>query len=404
MSEKIRKIILGLVLVLIAESIWYLQTLKPAPASQEIIPIELAPVTLDIQNESDTINMVQGSATGTEQKTQTADEPQLKTTITKNFPRAKEIVNPAGFVNTSTLKLQSLVGKKVILVDFWTYSCINCIRTQPYLNAWYEKYKNEGLEIVGIHTPEFEFEKSLANVKTAVKNNNIKYPVVLDNDYGTWSVYNNRYWPRKYLIDIYGYIIYDHIGEGGYDATETLIQTALAERANALGLPPKISKDMTSPTATIAVNFDEVGSPEIYFGAERNHSLKNGIWGVNGAQNLTLPNSIERNGLYLSGAWNFEDQYAANQSASAKIVFKYYAKNVYFVGGAPNGMKIKIYRDGIPLKNMAGDDVVLENGESVVPVKENRLYKLIEEADYGEHTLEILIENPGLRAYTFTFG
>jgi thiol-disulfide isomerase/thioredoxin len=134
----------------------------------------------------------------------------------------------SGYINTHDgFRLSEIVGKKVVLVDFWTYSCINCQRTQPYLNAWYKKYKDAGLEIVGVHTPEFAFEKDRANVVAAVEKFGITYPVVQDNDYQTWGTYGNRYWPRKYLIDIDGYIVYDHIGEGGYEETEEKIQELL---------------------------------------------------------------------------------------------------------------------------------------------------------------------------------
>src|SRR3989338_2998501 len=139
----------------------------------------------------------------------------------KQYQLAKEITTPDGFINTDDkpIILNDLIGKKVILMDFWTYSCINCQRTTPYLNSWYEKYKDAGLEIIGMHTPEFDFEKKYENVEKAVKQFGIKYPVVLDNDRATWQAYKNYYWPHKYLIDIDGFIIYDHIGEGGYAET-----------------------------------------------------------------------------------------------------------------------------------------------------------------------------------------
>ena len=143
------------------------------------------------------------------------------------YDKAKEISSPDGFINTAPITISELIGEKVILIDFWTYSCINCQRTLPYLNAWYEKYKDSGLAIVGIHTPEFGFEKEYDNVLAAAKKFGVTYPVVLDNDYATWRAYSNRYWPRKYLIDIDGYIVYDHSGEGAYDQTERKIQELL---------------------------------------------------------------------------------------------------------------------------------------------------------------------------------
>jgi cytochrome c biogenesis protein CcdA/thiol-disulfide isomerase/thioredoxin len=148
-----------------------------------------------------------------------------------NFKLAPELVSPDGYINTNNLpiKLADYKNKKVVLVSIWTFSCINCKRTLPYLNTWYDKYKDEGLEIVSVHTPEFSFEKVKENVEEAVKAQGIKYPVVLDNEYKTWNAYDNNYWPRKYLIDEDGYIIYDHIGEGDYEGTELQIQKALKE-------------------------------------------------------------------------------------------------------------------------------------------------------------------------------
>src|SRR3990167_6237732 len=164
----------------------------------------------------------------------------IKKTIDKpvsNYPvfKYKEITSPSGFVNTGPFNLKDIVGKKVILLDFMTYSCINCQRTFPYLNAWYEKYKDQGLEIVGIHTPEFAFEKNIENVREAMRRFGILYPVVFDNDYATWRAYGNQYWPRKYLIDIHGDIVYDHIGEGAYEETEMKIRELLLERSRLLG-------------------------------------------------------------------------------------------------------------------------------------------------------------------------
>jgi len=157
-----------------------------------------------------------------------ADDQARITDKLKRYPVARKIVQPAGFINTQdgeSITVESLIGKKVILLDIWTYSCINCLRTLPYLTAWHEAYADQGLQIIGIHTPEFDFEKEIDNVQRAVEAGGIKYPVVLDNDRGTWNAYENSYWPRKYIIDIDGFIVYDHIGEGGYDETEAKAKT-----------------------------------------------------------------------------------------------------------------------------------------------------------------------------------
>jgi thiol-disulfide isomerase/thioredoxin len=225
------------------------------------------------------------------------------------YYRAKEITDPQGFINTGgdPIKISDYIGKKVVLVDFWTYSCINCIRTQPYLNAWYDKYKDDGFVIVGVHTPEFEFEKIYDNVLQATKDEGIKYPVVLDNNYGTWRAYQNSYWPRKYLIDIDGYIVYDHIGEGAYDETELKIQEALSERATRLGE----GVDMTE--GLVAVDGESITdsmprTPEIYFGAFRNSDyLGNGQSGISGLQNFILPKSLQTSSLYFDGPWTITE-------------------------------------------------------------------------------------------------
>ncbi len=149
------------------------------------------------------------------------------------FERAKEIVDPTGFINTDRVSIGGFAGEKVVLLDFWAYSCYNCQNTQPYLNAWYEKYRDDGLVIIGVHKPEFEFEKGYANVEAAVRQARIKYPVVLDNNGATWNAYDQHYWPTMYLIDADGFIRYQHIGEGAYEETEAKIRELLAERDEA---------------------------------------------------------------------------------------------------------------------------------------------------------------------------
>src|SRR3989338_220306 len=170
------------------------------------------------------------------------------------YESAKEISTPDGFINTDNITVGEFVGKKVVLLDIWTYSCINCQRTLQYLKAWYEKYADKGLVIIALHTPEFEFEHKYDNVLAAVKKFGIAYPVVLDNDYSTWTAYGNRYWPRKYLIDIDGYVVYDHIGEGGYEETERKIQELLEERMTRLGVKNGIAKDIAKPKDAQAVD------------------------------------------------------------------------------------------------------------------------------------------------------
>lgn len=303
---------------------------------------------------------------------------------------APEISSPDGFVNTNgkPVALKELRGQ-VVLLDIWTYSCINCQRTLPYLNHWYSKYKDQGLVVVGLHTPEFAFEHVLSNVEKATRQFGIEYPVVLDNDYSTWNAYGNRYWPRKYLIDIDGYIVYDHIGEGGYEETEKAIQRALNERNERLNMGIAVSDDISRPKGAMSPDMEKVRSPEIYFGAARNEFLANGTRQKAGTQTFALPERAPLNRLYLGGTWTISDEFAES-TASARIVFTYDAKNVYFVAGSPSGTEISVYRDGTFVKK--------------VRIQDETLYSLIEDTTYGEHTLRIEVHGGGLRAFTFTFG
>ena len=327
---------------------------------------------------------------------------EVKTNINKEeklarYEPAKEITTPDGFINTDgkPVTIGEFIGKKVILVDFWTYSCINCQRTTPYLNAWYEKYKDKGLVIIGIHTPEFEFEKIYQNVLDATERMGIKYPVVLDNDYSTWTAYQNRFWPRKYLIDIDGFIVYDHIGEGAYEETEKKIQETLSERQALLGESGTISQPLTKE---IPIQ-NGAKSSEIYFGASRNERLGNGVQGTLGVQNFTQPKNISPNTLYLDGQWDITDEYAENKGM-AKITFRYKAQYVYMVASAENTVRVKILIDGLAIQTPGKD--VDENG--FITIQKDQLYTLVAGLGSEEHILEIIIENPGLRAFTFTFG
>ena len=301
----------------------------------------------------------------------------------KIYELAKEITTPDGFINTEDkpLTINEVVGKKVILVDFWTYSCINCQRTTPYLNSWYEKYKDEGFIIIGIHTPEFEFEKNYKNVKSAVEKFGIKFPVVLDNDYSTWTAYKNHYWPHKYLIDIDGYIVYDHIGEGAYEETEKKIQEAILERMAVLGENGTIIQPLTKEI----MNQNEAKSPETYFGSARNNNQKN----------FLFPNT----------SWDITPEFAQNNSANASIIYTYTAKDVFFVAESDMETVVEVLYDGNPLGLEAGIDITKTyDGKSILKIKEARLYKIIQGKQSETHRIELKIQKPGLKAFTFTFG
>ncbi len=317
------------------------------------------------------------------------------------YEKAPELVSPDGYINTDgkPISLKEYEGKNVVLVDFWDYSCINCQRTTPYLNAWYQKYKDQGLVIIGVHTPEFSFEHQLSNVEDATKRFGITYPVVLDNQYQTWGAYQNQYWPNEYLIDIDGYVVHTHAGEGEYDETEHAIQDALKERAL------RMETKATIATSTVNVSSADpsgVQSPETYFGSNRNSYFGNGTRGVSGVQTLTIPNQQLPNTLYLGGTWNITPEYA-EAHPHAQITFTYGAHDVYMVAtnkGAP--VTIKIWRDGKLLEDVAGSDVDPHTSQAVIG--EDRLYRLIHDTTLGVHTIKIEVEQGTLDAYTFTFG
>lgn len=396
-------LLLIVLLLAIGGSIWYLQSRFSHPA--QTVPGEKQEIVVDPSGIVATCEAA-GNCTSTSAQSSSTSAVQRVANIEKKngiYPRAIELAGISGYLNTRDgFKLADVVGKKVVLVDFWTYSCINCQRTQPYLNAWYSKYKDAGLEIVGVHTPEFEFEKDKGNLAQAIEKFGIKYPVVQDNDYATWNGYGNRYWPHKYLIDIDGYIVYDHIGEGGYAESEEKIQALLKERAGALGDLVNVKEDIAHPTGVVTSDDSQPKSPETYFGAARNELFGNGTPGAALDKSFSAPDasSVAASKFYLSGAWHIENEFARTSAAGAKVIYKYKAKNVYLVAASDAPVKITVMRDGTPVGTFAGDDVK----EGSATIQTSRLYNLIKETDYGTHTLELIVDKPGVRFYTFTFG
>lgn len=306
------------------------------------------------------------------------------------YPSAVDFVSPSGFINSEPFSLKDVVGKQVILVDFWTYSCINCQRTQPYLNAWEKAYGDKGLLIVGVHTPEFSFEHDINNVRAAVADENITYPVVLDNDYGTWDAYKNLYWPHKYLIDIDGYIVYDHIGEGGYDETEAAIQKALAERDARLGLNDTLSAPVTDSVSTENTSFSQIQTNEVYFGDQTTRGQCGNCNDrvLETQTNYTIPSSLIQGAFYLGGSWLAQDE-SMQAVSNATVALSYSAKNVYGVLGSEKDGTVSVYRDGVLVNTVA--------------VQAQTLYTLINGKDYGAHNITLSV-SPGVNLYTYTFG
>jgi thiol-disulfide isomerase/thioredoxin len=319
------------------------------------------------------------------------------------YERAKPLTDPTGFINRN-VSIADSIGEKVILLDMWTYSCINCQRTLPHLVEWHQAYSDDGLLIIGNHAPEFDFEKKRANVKDAVDTFNITYPVVLDNNYGTWNAYDNRYWPQKYLIGVDGFIRYEHIGEGSYAETEQKIRELLKERNRRLGINRSIDTDGArerdaDALDTTDLTTDKIETPELYFGADRNTELANLPAGETGSFTGDEPATVRDDRLYLTGQWTISDTYASAGPGSA-IRLSYNAKNVNMVLRG-NDTQITVTQDGEPVDMAAGPAV---GPDSTVTVTDEQLYKLIENQDYGRHTLRITVDAGTLDAYTFTFG
>lgn len=317
------------------------------------------------------------------------------------YSKAPALAGIEGYINAEDgFNLDDTEGK-VVLVDFWTYSCINCIRTLPYLTAWDEKYRDMGLVIIGVHSPEFEFEKEYDNVLKAVDKYGIEYPVVLDNGFSTWRAYGNRFWPHKYLIDQDGYIRYDHIGEGSYDETERKIQELLAEKDSRVSVGQTVTVEATD------VDFRQIATPEIYFGYKFALPSRNYLGNPEGFQpgqtvEYSLPSETQLNKAYLEGTWKNSEDYMELESEEGRIVLEYRAKVVNIVAGMPANLSLLL--DGNNLTaDEAGSDAHLQDGQALVEVDEQDLYGLVDD-EYSQRTLEIKAKGKGFRIYTFTFG
>jgi len=317
------------------------------------------------------------------------------------FKKAPELVGIDYYLNTTPEELTKQIKDKVVLYDIWTYSCINCVRTLPYITAWNEKYSDQGLLIIGIHSPEFEFEKDPKNVEMAIEKNGISYPVVMDNEMKTWKAFENRYWPRKYIADHEGYIRYDHIGEGGYQETERVIQELLDERATDLGLKIASADSLVNIKEFEHTNFR---TPELYFGYNfaqgRNQLGSAEGFKQNQIVQYNEPEKVELHKFYPIGNWkNLEDSMEL-VSTPGSIKLQYNAKEVNIV--TANYAELEIFLDGktLPIE-YSGSDVQSENK---VTVTEPGLYNIISSESPSSHVLEIKVNTPGFQIFTFTFG
>ena len=294
--------------------------------------------------------------------------------------KAPELIPGGVWFNSDPLSLSKLRGK-VVIIDFWTYSCINCQRTFPYLRDWWSKYQDKGLVIIGVHSPEFEFEKSEKNVAQAIKDFELTYPMMQDNDFATWRVYNNRYWPAKYFIDKDGYIRYTHFGEGAYDESEKVIQELLKE----IGAE-NVSADINNPEYQVYAK-----TPEIYLGYSRIANfaspetiLKDGLLAY------TKPLKLADNKFAFEGIWNVMEEYS-NPIQGSKLLLNFDSKEVFLVARPKSGTsKMKVYLD-----DKLQDSIIVDA---------DKLYKLINLEAPGRHLLRLEFEDSNIELFAFTFG
>lgn len=318
---------------------------------------------------------------------------------------APPLTGATQWLNSPPLTIEMLRGK-VVLADFWTYSCINCLRTLPYLKAWHEKYRDQGLVIIGVHAPEFAFEKDRRNVEQAIHDLGIAYPVAMDNDYAIWNAYKNEYWPAHYLIDAQGKIRHQHLGEGAYQETEQMIQSLLKEARNG-----QLSVDtdfvrVAGSGATAAAMSDKTGrSPETYLGYTRQQNFSSVESVKRDASNhYSTPTTLKLNQWALQGNWQVGEQSALLKKSGGAINYRFYGRDLHLVLGSQNGKPIpfKVTIDGDTPDTEHGVDVDAQ-GNGII--KEQRLYQLIRQSsEIREHTFKIEFLDTNAEAFAFTFG
>lgn len=296
------------------------------------------------------------------------------------------------WLNSPPLTLEALKGK-VVLIDFWTYSCINCLRTLPYIEAWAEKYKDQGLVVIGVHAPEFAFEKSLPNIQRAVEDLHIHYPVAVDNDYKIWRAFHNEYWPAHYFVDRQGRIRHHHFGEGEYDQSEKILQTLLQEPKNT----PLVSLE--------AKDLSDIQSPETYIGYERAENFASAPALVQDHDQDYRATPLSLNAWALSGRWNVGAEHATLVTPGGGIAFRFHARDLHLVlspGGAGRPVRFRVTIDGQAPKDAHGQDI---NADGQGTVLTDRLYNLIQQKGaVVDHDFEIQFLDAGVQAFSFTFG
>jgi thiol-disulfide isomerase/thioredoxin len=332
---------------------------------------------------------------------------------------AQEIQGISGWVNSEPFTMESLRGK-VVLVDFWTYTCVNCIRTMPFLREWQEKYADEGLVIVGVHSPEFEFEEVRENVEAAVKEFQITWPVLQDNEMETWRAFNNQFWPAKYLIDKDGIIQYTHFGEGAYDETELEIRKWLRDAGSSIdGIAANPDPGPTFNEQASTGTIETTQTRELYAGLERNansqvpYIIQAEFYAIpiGGPILLEDPGGHENHFLYLQGMWTNGIDAAQHARATEDLedyaALKYFGTSVNVVLGSegePYRVYLEIDDGPIPLADWGTDIQEAEDGRTFIFVDQDRMYRLIESPEYGGHEMKLSSNSDEFAIFAFTFG
>jgi thiol-disulfide isomerase/thioredoxin len=313
------------------------------------------------------------------------------------------------WINSPPLTAEALRGK-VVLVDVWTYSCINCLRTLPYVKAWAQKYRDQGLVVIGVHAPEFAFERNIDNVKKATRDLGIDYPVAIDNNFAIWRALDNQYWPAHYFVDAQGQIRYHHFGEGNYAESEKVIQQLLAEAGH--GGVAKVATGLMNDGAQnaqgvqAAADMADVRSPETYLGYERaEHFASPGGEARDRVHDYAAPAQLAVNDWGLAGAWRVGGERATLATNAGRIVYRFHARDLHLVlGPSPDGkpVRFRVSIDGAAPGDAHGTDVAADGSGTVT---EERLYQLVRQSGpIEDHTFSIEFLDAGVAAYAFTFG
>jgi thiol-disulfide isomerase/thioredoxin len=317
--------------------------------------------------------------------------------------RMPSLEGATGWLNSPPLTTEELRGR-VVAVDFWTYTCINWLRTVPYVRAWDEAYRDAGLVVLGVHTPEFPFERDVDDVRRAISDRRITYPVAVDSDYGIWTAFANMYWPALYLVDADGHIRYHHFGEGAYDESEQVIRQLLGEAGHADPLPAPVTVDAVGIEA--GADWAHLRSAENYLGGERTEYFASPERATIGAPRAyTVPSRLAPDAWALSGQWTVQPDAVLLHEPGGRIADRFSARDVHLVMAPPAGgspVRFTVRLDGQPPGADSGDDV---DDDGTGTLTEPRLYQLVRQrGPVTDRTFEITFDEPGVQAFAFTFG